>query len=511
MKQEEIVNNKRIAKNTIALYLRTFITMIVGLYMGRVMLRALGVEDYGIYTVVGGIVSMSSLITATMSASISRYITYMLGQGKRERLKIMFSTSINAQIIMSFIIVIVLEIVGVWFLNKQATIPQERLNAANYVLQCGIISLVVSLISSPYNALIIAHERMSVYAYVSIIDAFFKLAICFIIEIFNGDRLILFAILNIVEALMLQSFYVLYCGRSFEESHYLPKILDRGLIKEITIFSGWNLLGNTAWVFNTQGINMLVNVFFGVTYNASRGIAMQVNGAVQSFVNNFTTAFTPQITKSYAAGDIAYSINLTNRGTKLTWLMMYIFIVPVCMEADMILKLWLGQVPEMASTFLRLSLFESLAVQSGSSLFKLIQANGNVKKTQIQVSLLGLTVFPISWFVYKLGGPVWSAYIIFIVIYFSVNIIRYMRLRELMLFSIKQHLRDCIIPCLLVSITAFIVPIIFSYYVPSSKYRFFLNIPLSIMSTLLCSYFFGLTNGEKCYLKSILRRYIYKI
>lgn len=501
-------NNKRIAKNTLFLYFRTFITMIVGLYMGRVMLQALGVEDYGINTVVGGIVTMSSLITATMSVSISRYLTYALGVGDIRKMKTMFSTSINAQLLMTIVVAIVLEIAGVWFLNTKASIPLERIEAANWVLQCGIVTLAISLLSSPYSAIIIAHEKMSIYAYVSIVDAFLKLGICYLIQYFEGDRLILFSCLNIIEVLVLQVFYVTYCKNNFEEAHYYPRILDRKILKELTVFSGWNLFGNTAWVFNTQGVNMLVNVYFGVTFNAARGIAMQVNSAVQSFVNNFTTAFSPQITKSYASGDIEYAINLANRGTKFTWLMMYVFIVPVCMEAETILELWLGQIPAMAPTFLRLTMFESLAVQSGATLFKLIQANGNVKKTQVQVSLLGITVFPISWLLYVFGAPVWSAFVVFIIIYFSVNIIRYLRLRELMPFSIMQHMRDCILPCMLVSIFSFLIPIIFRYESTSYLLEFVTNVSISVISTLLCCYIFGLNKSEKNLVSHFLKNKI---
>lgn len=351
-------NNRRIARNTIALYFRTFITMIVGLYTGRVMLQALGIENYGINAVVGGIVAMSSLITSTMSVAISRYITYALGKEDKKQLYTMFSTSINAQIVMAVIVAVVLEFVGVGFLNNEANIPEGRMEAANWVLQCSIVTLMISLISSPFNALIIAHERMTIYAYMSIVDVVLKLAICFIIMFYEGDRLILLSLLGVAVALGMCMFYGWYCGRNFEEAHYSPKVFDKSLLKELTVFSGWNLLGNTAWVFNTQGVTMLVNVFFGVTFNAARGVATTVNGAVQGFVGNFTIALSPQITKSYASGDITYAINLANKSTKFTWMMMYIFIVPICLEADILLKMWLGTVPPMATVFLQLSMFE---------------------------------------------------------------------------------------------------------------------------------------------------------
>lgn len=490
-------NNKRIAKNTIALYLRTFITMIVGLYTGRVMLQALGVDNYGVNNVVGGIVAMSSLITTTMSQAISRYITYALGIGGREQLKSMFSTAVNAQIVMSIIAVVVLEIFGLWFLNSGAQIPEGRGNAAFWVFQCSLICLVLSLVSSSYNSLIIAHERMGIYAYVSIAEAILKLAICYAIIVYDGDRLIFYAILHVCVVLAIQGFYAVYCGKNFEEAKYSPKVFDKCLLKELTVFSGWNLLNNGAYTFATQGVNMLVNAFFGVAINAARGLAIQVNTAVQSFVNNFTVAFSPQITKSYASGDKSYAIHLCNIGTKFAWLMMYIFIVPVCCEADTLLKLWLGEAPEWSSLFLRFAMFETLAVTSGQNLFRLIQADGNVQNYTIRASITAGMVFPLTWIVFLLGAPVWAAYFIFIIDFLVLNLVRFYDIKKLMTFSIRQFLREAMIPCLTVSCVSFIVPLVVCYYMEPGILRFLINVPIAVIWTLLCCIVFGLTKNER--------------
>lgn len=492
-------NNKRIAKNTIALYFRTFITMLVGLYTGRVMLQALGVDDFGINNVVAGIVTMSSLITGTMSQAISRYITFTLGRGDKDGLRKMFSTSINAQIVMSIIAVIVLEVLGFWFLNYEANIPSGRIEAAHWVFQCSLVTLVIGLISSPYNALLVAHERLGIYAYASIVEVSLKLAVVFLIISYEGDRLILLALLNVLVGLVMRIFYGWYCGKHFEEAHYNIRIFDKSLIKELTVFSGWNLLNNGAWIFATQGVNMLVNVFFGVAYNAARGIAQQVNSAIQSFVGNFTMAFSPQITKTYAAGDKEYAIRLGNRGTKYSWLMMYVFIVPVCCEAETLLKLWLGQVPEWSVLFLRFAMFESLAVSSGQNLFRLIQADGHVKKYTIHAAITAGMIFPLSWLSYYLGAPVWTAYIIFIIDFMFLNVVRFFDLKKLMPFSVRQFMREVIIPCLLVSVTSFIIPLAVCYYMESGLIRFFINVPLSILWTLVCCIVFGLTSNERHY------------
>ena len=492
-------NNKRIAKNTIALYFRTFITMLVGLYTGRVMLQALGVEGYGINSVIGGIVAMSSLITSTMSAAISRYITFALGKIDKEQLKMMFSTSINAQVVMAAIVAVILEIVGVWFLNNEANIPDGRMEAANWVLQCSIVTLMITLISSPFNALIIAYERMAVYAYMSIVDVTLKLAICFTIMAFDGDRLILLAILQIFVALGMQTFYGWYCARNIEEARYSPKIFDKNLMEELTVFSGWNLMNNGAYVFATQGVNMLVNVFFGVVYNTSRSIAMTVNGAVQGFVGNFTMAFSPQITKSYASGDIAYAVHLANRGTKFTWLMMYVFLVPICMEADTLLYLWLGEVPELAPLFLRFAMFESLAMASGQNLFKLIQADGNIRKYALHAALAAGLIFPLVWLAYYWGAPVWSAYLIFIIDFLVLNLVRFYDLKRLMIFSVRQFLKDSFIPCVVVSVTSFIVPIIVAQFMEQNIIRFFVISTISVLWTCICCTLFGLTKSERAF------------
>lgn len=490
-------NNQRIAKNTLLLYIRTFITMIVSLYTSRIMLQALGVDNYGVNNVVGSIVSTTGLITGVMSAAISRYLTFELGRGDIKRLKTVFSTSVNVQFIMSAIVVVFLELIGVWFLNSKANIPDGRMVAANWVMQCGIICTVLSLVASPFNAVIIAHERMSLYAYMSILEVSLKLLVCFAIKAFSGDRLILLAWLNVLVTLIVQSVYVGFCSKRFEEARYNRRILDKPLLKEMTSYSGWNLLGNTTWILNNQGVNMLVNVFYGVAFNAARGVAGQVNSAIQAFVNNFTMAFSPQITKSYASGDIDYAISLANRGTKFSWLVMYVFIVPVFMESDTLLKLWLGDVPEYASLFLRFTMFESLAVTSGQTLFKLIQATGDVKRYQIVVSIFAVLVFPISWIAFSLGAPVWTPYLCFIFVYFLLNIIRFFTLKRLMNYSAWIFIKESLLPCIVVSIVSFIVPLLLSYYIEPGVMRFFIMVPTAVIWTGLCCLVFGLSRGER--------------
>lgn len=339
------INNKRIAKNTLLLYFRMILTMLVSLFTSRVVLDSLGEANYGIYNVVGGVVAMFSVLSGSLSGAISRFLTYELGKKNMNRLKLIFSTSVNIQFLMSVIVIVLCEILGVWFTNEKMNIPADRMEAANYVLQCSIITFAINVISVPYNATIIAHEKMSAFAYIGILEVTLKLLVAYLIYISPSDKLMTYATLLLLISIILRMIYGIYCSRHFEEAKY-HFVLDKKIFREMSSFAGWNLFGNTAYMLNTQGVNMLINIFFGVTSNAARAIAVQVDTAVQQFVNNFMTALNPQITKSYAAGDLDYMYKLVCRGTKFSFFIMYIFIVPIVLEADTILGIWLKQVPK---------------------------------------------------------------------------------------------------------------------------------------------------------------------
>lgn len=494
---DTISSNKRIAKNTIALYFRTFITMIVSLYTSRIMLQALGVDNYGINNVVGGIVAMNSLLTGAVSSSITRFITYALGEGDKERMKTVFSTSVNVMILMSIIAFIALEIIGVWFLSTKADIPDGRMVAAHWVLQCSIVTLVINLISQPYNATIIAHEHMSIYAYMSIADVTLKLVVCFAIKAFDGDRLILFALLNTGIALGMRLFYSWYCSKHFNESKYNYKLFDKSFFKEMSQFTGWYLVGNAVWVFNTQGLNMLINVFFGVALNAARGVAVTVTTAITSFVNNFTVAFIPQITKSYASKDMDRVLFLVFQGTKFTWFLIFIFIVPVFWEADTLLNLWLGEPPACASLFLRFALFESWSIIISFALHNVILASGQLKRVQIRIAVYTAFIFPVTWLCYSLGAPVWASCVVFILLNTTSKGFTLSELKRIMDFPVLRFMKESVLRCMVVTVIAFCLPGIIVYFMPQSILRFVIVVPVAIVWTLLCDYFIGLNNDEK--------------
>lgn len=488
--------NKKIAKNTLLLYIRTFISLIIGLYTGRVMLHALGIDNYGIQNVVGGIVGFSVIITGSLSAACSRFITFGLGKGDLSWSKTIFSMTVNVQFIIGIIVVIALEILGVAFLNSEANIPPDRMNAANWVLQLSIISTFVSLLVVPFSASIIGHEDMSIYAYLSIVETVLKLIITITIDHYAGDRLILLSFLNLAVSIGVSIFYICYCKYKFKEVDYILK-LDRDILKKMLGYSGWSFLNNSSWIFGTQGVSMLINVFFGVAYNAARGVASTVNGTIQAFVGNFSVSFRPQITKSYAAGDFSYCYSLVNRGGKITWLLMLVFIVPVFIESDALLSLWLGEVPPMASLFLKFTLFETLAVQSGQTLFMLIQAHGNIRQYSIMAALYTLIIFPLTWLAFRYGAPVWSPYLIFIFVFFTINAIRLYELSKLTTYKWQSFFASVLIPCVSATIISFIIPVLITFIWAPSLLRFFVLVPICIISALLSCYYVGLTRTEK--------------
>jgi len=495
--------SRRIAKNTLMLYIRTFFTMIVSFWTSRLMLEALGIDNYGIKNVVGSIVGFSGLLTGAMSAAGSRFITYALGQGDLDELKDVFQSSFHVQLILSIVIFIVLEIAGVWFLNVEANIPEGRMYAANFVLQTAIISLLFGILSVPYNSLIIAHERMSLYAYMSIVDVSLQLGIVYVILHSSADRLIQLSTLQLICSVGLTIFYVFYSRYHFLEAR-LSFNINWIRIKEMCVFSGWNYIGNATWIFNTQGLNMLVNVFFGVTFNATRGIAGTVNGCIQSFVTNFSMAFTPQITKSFASGDVGYCYKLVNRGAKISCMLQIIFMIPVFIEANTLLKLWLTEVPPMSATFLRFALLESFALSLSGSLLKLLQANGDIKRVTLETSLFSFLVFPLTWLAFKLGMPVWMSYPIMIFIYLIILCIYLYECSRLTSYDWKPYILDVLKPSIIVILVS-ILPIVFIYpLLEESLIRFFILTPISVLWTAFCIYRWGLDSSEKKFVLSKL-------
>ncbi len=413
---ENSANNKRIAKNTLMLYMRMLISMAVSLYTSRITLNALGVEDYGIYNVVGGFVGMFSMLSGSLSSAISRFITFELGRGDQKRLNTVFSTSVIIQLVLSLIIVVLVESFGVWFLTHKMVIPADRIFAAKWVLHLSLLSFVFGLISLPYNATIIAHEKMSAFAYLSLLDVFWKLLIAYLLTMTLSDRLILYASLLCGISLVMRLIYGIYCKLNFEECKNFRWVFDQKLFKEMFGFAGWNLIGASSAVLRDQGGNILINTLGGgPVVNAARGIASQVNAAVGGFVSNFMTALNPQITKSYASGDYKYMMTLIFQGARLSFYMLLILSLPIIISTSYILTLWLNIVPEYTVIFVRLVLVFAMCESISNPLITAMLATGNIKNYQIVVGGLQLMNLQLSYVLLKLGFP---AYFVLVVAIF---------------------------------------------------------------------------------------------
>lgn len=481
--------------------------MVISLYTSRVVLNTLGVDNFGIYNVVGGTISMFSIFSGSLSGAISRFITYGLGEGNLEKLKNIFSTSVSIQLGLSAFVFVMAEIGGLWFLNSKLNIPPDRMYAAHWVLQFAILTFITGLISVPYNACIIAHEHMKVFAYIGILEVVMKLGFVVALYFSPFDKLIVYSILLFLIALILRIIYGIYCKRKFEECTY-RFVIDRNLLKEMMGYACWGFLGNTAYIFNTQGVNIIINLFFGVVLNAARGIVTQVEAAVMQFVNNFTTAISPQITKSYASGNKEYMFSLICRGAKFSFFLLLLFLIPIEFEANTLLKLWLGNVPEFAPLFLQLSLIGTAMVLLGNTGFTAIMATGNIRNYQIVVTLVGCLVFPLTWIAYKLGLPAFTTYVIYIVIYGILDWIRLLFMRKLLGFKVMLFVRNVIYPILIVTVLSVIVPTVISMNMAPSVFRFIFLTVGSFITTLACIYFGGLDRNERKTVLMKLRRKI---
>lgn len=490
-------NNKRIAKNTVFLYGRTIILLCITLYSSRIVLEELGVEDYGIYNVVGGVVAMFSLISGSLSGAINRYLTFGLGKGDIKRLTDIFSTSINIQLTLSLIILIVGEIVGIWLINNKLNLPVNRIYAVHWVLQGSLFVLVLSLINIPYNAIIIAHERMKTFAYASILETLLKLGCAFLLFITPFDRLITYVVALTFSSLIMRIVYGIYCSRNFKECHYLGLKMNASVVKEMASFAGWNFFGSTTYLFNTQGVNILINIYFGVSLNAARGVVAQVDAAITQFVNSFTMALNPQIIKSYAQGNSDYMYSLICRGTKFSYFLMLLFIIPLWFEAPIVLHLWLKNVPEFSVVFLRLSLIATSITTIANTQVTAILATGNIKNYELAVTSVGCLVFLLSWLAYYWGAPAQSTYWIYIAVYFFLHFIRIWFLRKLTYFPIKMLFKQTIIPIIVSTPLVIIMPLIIVSFMESTFLRLVILVISSSAVTVFSTMIFGMTQSER--------------
>lgn len=495
-------NTRKIAKNTLMLYIRTFVTMLVSLFTVRVIFNALGDIDYGIQNVVSGFVLMLSFISGSLSVAISRFFSIELGNKNFDKLRETFASSLSISFIIGIILVILIEIGGILFIKFGMNMPANRVFAANAAFQFSVLTLFVNTISIPYDALIISRERMSAYAYISILDVVLKLLIAFCIFYSKGDRLIVYSALLLIQSIIIRFVYSRFCNRNFPESEFRFST-DKKLLKEIGTMIGWDLWGSSSYVLKNYGVNLLINVYSGVVVNAARGIAMQVNSAVSKFSSGFLTALRPQITMAYVSESKEYLFRLADMGTKFSCYLIIFFAAPLIAECHYILSLWLGEVPEYAVQFTNLIII--CTVSEGTLIYchhAIIMANGNIRNVQLITGIIQLLNLPLSWIIlYKGYSPVLTI-VIAIIISQITCFIRIIYLHKLIDYNIKHYITSIYFPILMVlvlSITAASLP---SLFISDGLDRLFVTGVISIVATTAIVYTIGCDSYERHFINA---------
>lgn len=483
-------NKKRVAINTVYLYGRMILLMGVSLYSSRVVINALGIEDFGVYNVVGGVVAMIGFLNSSLITSTQRFLNVEMGHGDEKTLNETFIQAVNAHAVIAIVAAIVLETVGLWFVMNKLVIPEGQMNAALWVFQCSILSFVITIISAPYNAAIIANERMSLFAILSIIDAVLKLAVAFVVGVLPDNRLKIYALLILATSVIMRFVYSGCCVRLFKECKY-HFIFKWGQMKQMFSFSGWMIFGCLSDVLAGQGVNMLINIFFGPVFNAARAIGVQVQGAVSQFSVNFMMSVNPQIVKSYASGAVKESFELVFQSSKLSFILMLMVAMPLIIRMEPILTLWLKEVPDYASIFAQLILVEYLVRSSYTPIAQINYATGNVRLYQFSIACLFVFTFAGSYILYKLGYPVYSAFILAIIVAIIGLIVRLLILRKQSRFPMAEYLKKVTLPLSIVFLLSMSVSIIINLHIPDS----FIGTVASCLSAVIVSGIFAWSLG----------------
>lgn len=503
-------NNKRIAKNTLLLYFRMLLIMLVTLFTSRVVLDKLGVTDYGIYNVVGGIVMMLGFLNSSMSNAVQRFLSFELGRNNKERVNRIFNVSLLAHGGISVLVFITMEIIGVWYLNTYMNIPTNRMEAANWVLQCSIFTTLFTIMQVPYNAIIISKEQMSVYAYISILEVGLKLLIVYLLAIVNVDKLQLYCILVMVVTISVMITYQLYCMRKYDEVKFCL-IKDWNLLKQLVGFASWNMLGELAWIFTGQGVNIILNSFFGPAVNAARGLAEQVNGAVNRFVANFQTAVNPQLIKNYASDQLDEMKILLYRSTRFSYYLLLVLSLPLILKMDYVLHLWLKIVPEYTTGFCQLVLACSLVSTLSNLLAQVARANGEIRNYQLAVSFLLFLNFPFSYLVLKTGASPLATMGVNIGIQTLLLFARLRLTGRMIQMTYMDYITNVLVKITLVTFISSVVPLIVCYLHDNSFPGFMVVSIVSFISTCTSIYYFGMNKNERIFINNLIRKSINRI
>lgn len=485
--------------------------MVVSLYTSRVVLNTLGVVDFGINSVVGGVITMLGFLTGSLGAASSRYITFDLGKGDISLMKRTFGNIKSIHYILAGVILLVGETLGLWFMTTQLQIPFERETAAFWVYQLSILSSMIAVISVPYNATIIAHEKMSAFAYITIIDAILKLLIVYLLIIIPFDKLIIYSFLYFCIQAFDQLVYIFYCSRHFNEVH-TKCCYDKKLFREIFSFAGWTMNGNLAVMGFTQGVNILLNMFFGPAVNAARGIAVQVQGICQQFCGNFQMALNPQLTKSYAQGDLCMMHGLLIKSSKFSFFIMFFIAMPLMFEANLVLKVWLGVVPDHTVDFLRLILIVGLLYTLSNPIIVSVHATGRLKKFQLIEGSMLLMIVPIAYGCLKFGGirPEY-VFVVHILVEICTQFARLRIVLPMINLDLGDYFRKVVKPILLVVVLSPILPYFFYRNINEGYISFFTMCIICVLSSCLVIYSVGCTCSERIFLKGKIFEVINKV
>ena len=497
-------NQKRILKNSLFLYIRMLLVMIVTLFTVRIVLRNLEVVDYGIYTAIGGLVLSLSFLSQTLSSASQRFFSYELGLGDYEKLNRIFSTIFLSYLIIVLLIVLLAETVGIWFLRNKMSIPDERVDAAFWVFQFSLFAFVISILANPYMALLIAHEQMNIYAYIGIIDVMLKLMVaCILMWVSLVDKLKLYAVLMFAVSCVTGLMYALMCRRLFQKVK-LHLFWDRELFSSVFSYSSWTLFGTAAGVLNNQGINVLLNVFWGPVVNSAFSIGHQISNAVSSFSSSFYTAVRPQLTKSYAVKDMGYMDQLFYFSSKMIFSLLFLIILPLMFETEFILQLWLGDVQEYMVAFVRLLLISTLIISLSNPINTIAQASGSVKRYHGIVDGFTLISLPLAYFVLKFGGNPISVFYVSIGVFAIAHLLRLVILKSIVNFSPRKYILRFIMPSVITIVFSVLVTGYVCSQLSDNAFRFIAVGSMSVLTTFLGSYFLLFDEGEKSIIRSLV-------
>lgn len=502
-------NSTRIAKNTVFLYLRSLLILIISLYTSRVVLRVLGASDFGLYNVVGGIVTMLAFLSNAMQSSYQRYYAYAMGEGNSKKVLHLFHCSLTVQLLLSIFILILAETIGLWFLNAKMVIESDRLVAANWVYQASIISFIIVIFQAPFIAIVTSNERMDFFAYISILDAALKLGLVFLLQVLGGDKLIVYAFLMLVIGLTNLILYVAVCTKKLNVSS-IRLGRDKEAIKSLASFGGWGMMDSLAYTLKSNGLNIVINLFFGTVVNAARGIAYQVLSAVNQFIMAFQSSFRPQMTKSYAAGDIPYLKRIYYSCTKLSYYLIITISLPILFETPYILHLWLGEVPEHTVAFTRLVLATAFVSAFANPTSGIAYSSGKIKWFTILVSSVNLLIVPVAYVVLKIGGNAESTMIVSLILTVAAQVVRLFVVRTIAPMPIMEYVRMVVIPTIIYTVLAPILPMLALHYMPDSSFlRFIVVSAICVLSSVSFAWIVGMTKEEHQFVLTKLNSFLH--